>query len=82
MLQHPNTALVYEVGFYSKVHYYFTMKLLAGLCFCALMQIEDNAAGGCHGQEIKAHVSPVIRFECDRRQPKWPQVQPAQETPS
>lgn len=31
MLQHPNTAPVYEVGFNAKGHYYFTMKLVAGL---------------------------------------------------
>jgi eukaryotic-like serine/threonine-protein kinase len=31
MLQHPNTAPVYEVGFDAKHHYYFTMKLVAGV---------------------------------------------------
>ena len=31
MLQHPNTAPVYEVGFDAKGHYYFTMKLVAGV---------------------------------------------------
>ncbi|MEZ6125140.1 MAG: serine/threonine-protein kinase [Planctomycetaceae bacterium] len=30
MLQHPNTAPVYEVGFDNKRHYYFTMKLVSG----------------------------------------------------
>jgi serine/threonine-protein kinase len=29
-LQHPNTAPVYEVGFDSRGHYYFTMKLVSG----------------------------------------------------
>jgi len=31
MLQHPNTAPVYEVGFDTKGHYYFTMKLVSGV---------------------------------------------------
>jgi len=31
MLQHPNTAPVYEVGFDSRGKYYFTMKLVAGV---------------------------------------------------
>lgn len=30
MLQHPNTAPVYEVGFDAKGQYYFTMKLVSG----------------------------------------------------
>ncbi len=29
-LQHPNTAPVYEVGYDSRGHYYFTMKLVSG----------------------------------------------------
>ncbi len=29
-LQHPNTAPVYEVGYDTKGHYYFTMKLVSG----------------------------------------------------
>ncbi|MCH1494734.1 MAG: serine/threonine protein kinase [Rubripirellula sp.] len=29
-LQHPNTAPVYEVGYDSQGHYYFTMKLVSG----------------------------------------------------
>jgi serine/threonine protein kinase len=31
MLQHPNTAPVYEVGYDTKGHYYFTMKLVSGV---------------------------------------------------
>jgi eukaryotic-like serine/threonine-protein kinase len=31
MLQHPNTAPVYEVGLNTKGHYYFTMKLVSGV---------------------------------------------------
>jgi len=31
MLQHPNTAPVYEVGIDAHGHYYFTMKLVAGV---------------------------------------------------
>lgn len=31
MLQHPNTAPVYEVGFDAHDHYYFTMKLVTGV---------------------------------------------------
>lgn len=31
MLQHPNTAPVYEVGYDRSGHYYFTMKLVAGV---------------------------------------------------
>ena len=31
MLQHPNTAPVYEVGADSQGHYYFTMKLVSGM---------------------------------------------------
>lgn len=33
MLQHPNTAPVYEVGLDRKGHYYFTMKLVSGSTF-------------------------------------------------
>lgn len=43
MLQHPNTAPVYEVGFDAKRHYYFTMKLVAGL---TLREIFDGLAQG------------------------------------
>ncbi len=43
MLQHPNTAPVYEVGFDSKGHYYFTMKLVAGL---TLREVFDGLVRG------------------------------------
>lgn len=39
MLQHPNTAPVYEVGFDTKGHYYFTMKLVSGV---TLREVLDN----------------------------------------
>jgi len=32
-LQHPNTAPVYEVGYDTRGHYYFTMKLVSGVTF-------------------------------------------------
>ena len=43
MLQHPNTAPVYEVGFDVKQHYYFTMKLVAGV---TLREVLDGLARG------------------------------------
>ena len=43
MLQHPNTPPVYEVGFDSKRHYYFTMKLVTGL---TLREVFDGLARG------------------------------------
>lgn len=43
MLQHPNTAPVYEVGSDAKGHYYFTMKLVAGV---TLREILDGLARG------------------------------------
>ncbi len=39
MLQHPNTAPVYEVGFDTKGRYYFTMKLVSGV---TLREVLDN----------------------------------------
>ncbi|APZ92115.1 Serine/threonine-protein kinase PknB [Fuerstiella marisgermanici] len=43
MLQHPNTAPVYEVGFDSKMHYYFTMKLVRG---ATLREVLDGLMNG------------------------------------
>ena len=43
MLQHPNTAPVYEVGSDAKGHYYFTMKLVAGI---TLREILDELSRG------------------------------------
>lgn len=43
MLQHPNTAPVYEVGFDAKGHYYFTMKLVAGV---TLREVLDGLIRG------------------------------------
>lgn len=43
MLQHPNTAPVYEVGFDAKGRYYFTMKLVSG---STLREILDNLSRG------------------------------------
>ncbi|MEQ9410708.1 MAG: serine/threonine-protein kinase [Fuerstiella sp.] len=43
MLQHPNTAPVYEVGFDAKGHYYFTMKLVAGV---TLREVLDGLISG------------------------------------
>lgn len=37
MLQHPNTAPVYEVGIDSKGSYYFTMKLVSGLTLAEVL---------------------------------------------
>lgn len=49
MLQHPNTAPVYEVGEDVKGQYYFTMKLVAGV---TLREILDGLARG--DAELKA----------------------------
>ena len=46
MLQHPNTAPVYEVGFDSKGHYYFTMKLVTGM---TLREVFDGLTRGDAG---------------------------------
>jgi len=43
MLQHPNTAPVYEVGFDGKGRYYFTMKLVAGV---TLREVLDGLRDG------------------------------------
>ncbi len=43
MLQHPNTAPVYEVGSDVKGQYYFTMKLVAGI---TLREVLDGLARG------------------------------------
>ncbi|HIE98263.1 MAG TPA: serine/threonine protein kinase [Planctomycetes bacterium] len=43
MLQHPNTAPVYEVGFDAKRRYYFTMKLVAGV---TLREVLDGLRRG------------------------------------
>ena len=43
MLQHPNTAPVYEVGYDAKGRYYFTMKLVAGI---TLQEILDGLRKG------------------------------------
>ncbi|MEZ6130462.1 MAG: serine/threonine-protein kinase [Planctomycetaceae bacterium] len=43
MLQHPNTAPVYEVGLDNKGHYYFTMKLVAGV---TLREVLDGLRDG------------------------------------
>lgn len=43
MLQHPNTAPVYEVGFDAKGHYYFTMKLVSGV---TLREVLDGLRSG------------------------------------
>jgi serine/threonine protein kinase len=43
MLQHPNTAPVYEVGIDAHGHYYFTMKLVAG---GTLHEVLDNLRRG------------------------------------
>ena len=43
MLQHPNTAPVYEVGFDAKGRYYFTMKLVSGV---TLREVLDGLRGG------------------------------------
>jgi serine/threonine protein kinase len=43
MLQHPNTAPVYEVGFDAKRRYYFTMKLVAGV---TLREVLDGLCRG------------------------------------
>lgn len=38
MLQHPNTAPVYEVGMDAKDNYYFTMKLVTGLTLAEILE--------------------------------------------
>lgn len=38
MLQHPNTAPVYEVGMDSKGRYYFTMKLVSGITLHEILE--------------------------------------------
>ena len=43
MLQHPNTAPVYEVGCDAQGRYYFTMKLVTGV---TLREVLDSLAGG------------------------------------
>lgn len=43
MLQHPNTAPVYEVGYDPHGHYYFTMKLVSGI---TLREILDGLSKG------------------------------------
>jgi len=43
MLQHPNTAPVYEVGIDTKGHYYFTMKLVSGV---TLREVLDGLIRG------------------------------------
>lgn len=48
MLQHPNTAPVYEVGFDAKHRYYFTMKLVSGRTF---REILDDLVRGDHDAE-------------------------------
>lgn len=45
MLQHPNTAPVYELGRDSKGHYYFTMKLVVGATLREILdQLRDSHA--------------------------------------
>jgi serine/threonine protein kinase len=46
MLQHPNTAPVYEVGSDAMGHYYFTMKLVAG---ATLREVVDGISHGDAG---------------------------------
>ncbi len=48
MLQHPNTAPVYEVGFDAKGRYYFTMKLVTGV---TLREVLDGLSDGDAGME-------------------------------
>ncbi len=43
MLQHPNTAPVYEVGYDAKRHHYFTMKLVSGM---TLREVLDGLSAG------------------------------------
>ena len=56
-LQHPNTAPVYEVGYDSRGHYYFTMKLVQGT---TLRETLDKIKRGVLKWDLQKLVDVVI----------------------
>lgn len=56
-LQHPNTAPVYEVGYDTRGHYYFTMKLVSGT---TLREMLDAIKQGAKKWDLQKLVDVVI----------------------
>ncbi len=56
-LQHPNTAPVYEVGYDSRGHYYFTMKLVSGT---TLREVLDKIIDGESRWDLQRLIDVVI----------------------
>ncbi len=58
-LQHPNTAPVYEVGYDSRDHYYFTMKLVSGT---TLREVLDKIVDGELRWDLQKLIDVVIEI--------------------